>query len=69
MPLMLTAVNAGRMTICDYVKLSAANPAKVFGLYRRKGVITPGAEADIAVVDLKREIVASTTPRCSRAPR
>jgi dihydroorotase len=55
MPLMLTEVNAGRFTIMDYVKFSAANPAKVWGLYPRKGVIAPGAEADIAVVDLKRE--------------
>ena len=54
MPLMLTAVNAGRMSICDYVRLSAANPAKTFGLYPRKGAIQPGAEADIAVVDLAR---------------
>jgi dihydroorotase len=55
MPLMLTAVNAGRMTIMDYVAMSAATPAKIFGLYPRKGVITPGAEADIAVVDLAHE--------------
>ena len=55
MPLMLTAVNAGRMTILDYVAMSAAKPAKVFGLYPRKGVIAPGAEADIAVVDLSHE--------------
>jgi dihydroorotase len=56
MPLMLTEVNAGRFTIMDYVKFSAANPAKVWGLFPRKGVIAPGAEADIAVVDLKREM-------------
>jgi dihydroorotase len=67
MPLMLTAVNAGRMTICDYVKLSAANPAKVFGLYPQKGVIAPGAEADIAVVDLKREIALDDATLQSRA--
>jgi dihydroorotase len=54
MPLMLTAVNAGRMSICDYVRLSAANPAKIWGLYPRKGAIQPGADADIAVVDLAR---------------
>ena len=42
--------------MCDYVRLSAAAPAKVFGLYPRKGVIAPGAGADIAVVDLKREM-------------
>ena len=52
MPLMLTAVNEGRMSICDYVRLSAANPAKTWGLYPRKGVIQPGADADLALVDL-----------------
>ena len=56
MPLMLTEVNAGRMSICDYVRWSAANPAKIWGLYPRKGVIQPGADADIAVVDLAREM-------------
>ena len=55
MPLMLTEVNAGRFTICDYVRWSAANPAKTLGLYPRKGVIQPGSDADIAVVDLARE--------------
>ncbi len=55
MPLMLTEVNAGRMTIMDYVAMSAAKPAKTFGLYPRKGIIAPGAEADIAVVDLRHE--------------
>ncbi len=52
MPLMLNAVNEGRLSISDYVRLSAANPAKIWGLYPRKGVIAPGAEADIALVDL-----------------
>ncbi len=54
MPLMLTAVNEGRMTISDYVKLSAANPAKIWGLYPRKGVIAHGAAADLAFVDLQK---------------
>jgi dihydroorotase len=61
MPLMLTEVNAGRMTIMDYVAMSAAKPAKIWGLYPRKGVIVPGAEADIAVVDLKREMTLDDT--------
>jgi len=55
MPMMLTEVAAGRYGICDYVRWSAVNPAKVWGLYPRKGVIAPGAEADIAVVDLARQ--------------
>src|SRR3954454_23561638 len=57
MPLMLTAVNAGSMSVMDYVKLSAANPAKVWGLYPRKGVVQPGAQADLALVDLGRASV------------
>lgn len=52
MPLMLTAVAAGRLSICDYVRLCAENPAKRFGLYPRKGAIVPGADADLAIVDL-----------------
>src|SRR5882757_572556 len=67
MPLMLTEVNAGRMTIMDYVAISAAKPAKTFGLYPRKGVIAPGAEADIAVVDLKREWTIDDAKLQSRA--
>jgi dihydroorotase len=55
MPLMLTAVNQGRLSICDYVRLSAANPAQIWGLYPRKGVIQPGADADLTLVDLARE--------------
>jgi dihydroorotase len=37
------------------VRWSAANPAKIWGLYPRKGVIQAGADADIAIVDLDRE--------------
>jgi dihydroorotase len=54
MPLMLTEVNAGRMSISDYVRMSAFNPARIWGLYPHKGAIAPGADADIAIVDLAR---------------
>ncbi len=57
MPLMLTEVAAGRYSLSDYVKWSAANPAKVWGLYPRKGVIQSGADADFAFVDLKHQWV------------
>mgnify|MGYP002651109668 CR=1 FL=1 len=55
MPMMLTEVAKGRYSISDYVRWSAANPAKIWGLYPRKGVIQPGTDADIAVVDLDRQ--------------
>ena len=54
---MLSESNAGRFAICDYVRWSAANPAKIFGLYPRKGAILPGSDADLAVVDLKRQLL------------
>jgi dihydroorotase len=54
MPLMLTEIAKGRASICDYVRWSAVNPAKIWGLYPRKGIIQVGAEADLAIVDLKR---------------
>jgi dihydroorotase len=67
MPLMLTAVNAGRMSICDYVRLSAAAPAQIWGLYPRKGALQPGADADLAIVDLAREWSIDDTKLQSRS--
>jgi dihydroorotase len=67
MPLMLTAVNAGRLSICDYVRLACAAPAKIWGLYPTKGAIQPGADADIAIVDLAREWTIDDAKLQSRA--
>jgi dihydroorotase len=55
MPMMLTEVAAGRYSISNYVRWSAANPAKIWGFYPRKGVVQSGADADLALVDLDRE--------------
>jgi dihydroorotase len=57
MPLMLTQVSKGRMTLEHYVKMTATAPAQAFGLYPRKGVLQPGSDADIVVVDLERDHV------------
>jgi len=54
MPLMLTEVDAGRIDIRDYVRWSAANPARIWGLYPRKGAVEVGSDADLAIVDLGR---------------
>lgn len=67
MPLMLTQVNKGRMAITDYVRWSAVNPAKTWGLYPRKGVIQPGADADIAIVDLAKHSAVDDAKLHSRA--
>ena len=54
MPVMLTQVNAGRMTINQYVEWSAAAPARAWGCYPAKGALQPGSDADVAIVDLGR---------------
>src|SRR5437870_5093270 len=55
MPLMLTQVHAGRLSLSDYVRLTSTKPAKAFGLYPAKGALLPGSDADITLVDLNRE--------------
>ena len=55
MPLMLTEVGHGRMQLSDYARWACVNPAKAWGFFPNKGVIQPGADADIVLVDLKRE--------------
>lgn len=57
MPLMLTQVLAGRLSLNDYVRMTSAAPARAFGLYPRKGALVPGADADIVIIDLDREEV------------
>jgi dihydroorotase len=54
LPLMLTEVNAGRLTLERLVALTAANPAKVWDLYPHKGTLRVGADADIVLVDMDR---------------
>jgi dihydropyrimidinase len=52
MALMFDAgVRAGRMSVERFVEVTAAAPARIFGLYPRKGVIAEGADADLVVFD------------------
>jgi dihydroorotase len=55
LPLLLTLVNRGAFPLQRYVQASSAAPARAFGLYGRKGCIVPGADADLVLVDMKRE--------------
>ncbi len=52
--LMMTAVNEGRFDLRRYVQVSSAAPARAWGLYGRKAVIAPGADADLVLVDMSR---------------
>lgn len=55
-PLLLNGVNEGWLTLQRLVEVSSENPARIFGLYPRKGVVQPGSDADLLVVDMKEEI-------------
>ncbi|HSL09685.1 MAG TPA: dihydropyrimidinase [Actinomycetota bacterium] len=47
-------VRAGRITLNRMVELLCTNPAKLFGLYPRKGTIAVGSDADLVVFDPER---------------
>ena len=51
MDLMYQGVVSGQITLERFVELTSTTPARMFGLYGRKGVIAPGADADIVVYD------------------
>ena len=52
LPLLFSeGVAKGRITISDFVRLVATNPARLFGVYPKKGVLAAGSDADIVVWD------------------
>jgi len=53
--LFLNEVASGRISLERVVELTATTPAKVFGLYPRKGVIQIGSDADLVVVDTEAD--------------
>jgi dihydropyrimidinase len=54
-------VAQGRFNVNRFVELVATTPAKLFGLYPRKGTIAIGSDADIVIFDPKREHTISAT--------
>jgi dihydropyrimidinase len=57
LPVMWTyGVGAGKISANQFVALSSTNPAKIFGLYPRKGSLLPGADADIVIWDPERTV-------------
>jgi len=54
-------VRAGRISLNRFVELTSTSPAKIFGLFPRKGTIAPGSDADIVVFDPERTITLSAS--------
>ena len=47
-------VRTGRISLNRFVELTATSPAKIFGLFPRKGTIAPGSDADMVIFDPNR---------------
>src|SRR5215210_3078636 len=60
-------VRGGRISLNRMVELLATNPAKLFGLYPRKGTIAVGSDADIVVFDAERKHTISAKTHHSKA--
>jgi dihydropyrimidinase len=48
-------VRTGKISLNRWVELTSTSPAKIFGLFPRKGTIAPGSDADVVVFDPNRK--------------
>jgi dihydropyrimidinase len=51
MNLLYQGVVEGRISLERWVEITSTTPARMFGMYGRKGAITPGADADVVIYD------------------
>jgi dihydropyrimidinase len=59
-------VRAGRISLNRMVELLCTNPAKLFGLYPRKGTIAVGSDADIVVFDPEKKVTITAANQHSK---
>jgi len=55
LPLLLTGANEGRLSLERLAAVTSENPARIYGIYPRKGALLPGSDGDLTVVDLKKK--------------
>ncbi len=57
MPILWTEMVAtGRFTPSQFVKLTCSNPAKIFGIYPKKGTLQVGSDADVVIWDPQKKV-------------
>ena len=66
---MLSLVKRDVLNYPTMVKLCCANPARLFGLYPRKGLLQAGADADLVIVDPNKSMTVSNDDQQSKARR
>ena len=61
LPILLNdGVNQNKITLEQFVRFTSINAAQIFGMYPQKGVLKKGSDADITVIDLKKEKTVSS---------
>ncbi len=60
-------VREDRITLNRMVELLATNPAKLFGLYPRKGTIAVGSDADVVVFDPEKKVTITAAEQRSKS--
>jgi dihydropyrimidinase len=60
-------VRQGRISLNRMVELLATNPAKLFGLYPRKGTVAVGSDADVVIFDPEKKLTLSASTHHSKA--
>lgn len=56
LPIMISeGVNKNKISLEQLVRLTSLNAAKIFGMYPKKGTLSVGSDADITMIDLKKE--------------
>ena len=56
LPLLLNGVNDGWLTVERLAEVTSESPARIFGLYPKKGAICVGSDADLVIIDLDKEM-------------
>jgi dihydroorotase (multifunctional complex type) len=66
-PLLLAQVNRGKTSLERFVLMTSENPAKLAGIYPRKGTIQVGSDADFCIVNMKEKKVLRNEDMVSKA--
>jgi dihydroorotase len=69
LPLLLGLVSEKRLSYARLVEVASEQPARIFGLYPRKGTLLPGSDADMAIVDPSRPMRIRNADQASKAGR